>query len=664
MKLREWISVRIAKSPGPMVLLGIFLANLGLFSAAAVVISHLAPASLAHRDFWSCVFYTISMILDAGCVQYVVEDVGEAGVLLILVCLFTIIVGMVVFAGAVIGYMTNWISQFIENANSGARGLFLSDHFVILGWNSRASEIINDLLYKEVRTKIVVLVKSGKEDVVREIGERLSDTLEKEKKTARRVRDKLVVVVREGDICSTKQLSDISLSRAQSVIILSSGSSVAGGDTDTIKTLVQVAQITAAADSADNQQVIVEVEDDWTLALVNRVIEHKMRRGKCNIVPVAVNRVLGQILSQFSIMPELNMAYSALFSNKGASFFARAEDAPPCGETEFFSAYLDSHLYALPLSLMRDAQGQWRSYYMAGQEDHVGKQELMRRTPGYHVSLNPAYEIREKNIVVLGHSSKSAAIMEGFNAFRGEWQREGRPEILNIIVIDDEQSLERHDHYRGYPYVKRVIAAGVFERETICREINAFVDANAEDTSVLILSDDSVADDETDAGALTYLIYMQDIISERLVRDPAFDIERVDIVVEILNPKNYDIVHHYNADNIIISNRYISKLVTQIGEKEGLYDFYNSFLTYDDAGAAPSKEIYIKKASEFFTELPPAGSAADLVRAVFDASPEDNKAVVLGYASPGGRMVLFEGSQAERHVALTGRDKLILFSYH
>jgi hypothetical protein len=145
-KLREWISVRVAKSPGPMVLLGILLANLGLFCVAAVVISHLAPSSLAHRDFWSCVFYTISMILDAGCVQYVVEDVGEAGVALILVCIFTIIAGMVIFAGAVIGYMTNWISQFIENANSGSRRLLMSDHFVILNWNSRASEIVNDLL--------------------------------------------------------------------------------------------------------------------------------------------------------------------------------------------------------------------------------------------------------------------------------------------------------------------------------------------------------------------------------------------------------------------------------------------------------------------------------------------------------------------------------------
>jgi hypothetical protein len=696
-KIREWISIKIAKSPGPMVILGIFLANIVIFSIAAIIISQLAPSSLEHDDFQSCVFYTILMILDAGCIQFVVQDIGEVGVFLILVCLFTVIVGMISFTGAIIGYMSNLISQFIENSNSGSRKLKMTDHTVILNWNSRASEIVNDLLYKGVKEKIVVLVGNDKENVIKDISERLSDTLEKERKVVRaacadmsffarikyinkhRIKNKLVVIVREGETYSTKQLNDISLSMAKSVIILGDDISntlckfdykeritrLEKGNANTIKTLVQVAQITAAEDSADNQQIIVVVDDDWTLSLVNRIIRHKMRKGKCNITPVAVNRVLGQILSQFSIMPELNMVYSTLFSNKDAAFYTRPV-ASMKSETDFIEKSLANHPYAVPLTVMSDNDGKKHIYYMAGHESHIRKQEPVRRDSEYRVLLNPNFDIKEKNVVILGHNSKSTAIMEGFNSFRSEWQKLNCPEILNVIVIDDAKNLEKQNYYKQYPYVKKVISADVFEKDVICNAINEFVDANTENTSVLILSDDTVLNEEIDANALTYLIYVQGIISQRVAQNPDFDVESIDIVVEIMNPKNYDVVHHYSVENIIISNRYISKMVTQIGEKGALFDFYNDILAYDEASATvfASKELYIKKVSEFFAEIPGACTATDFIRAVYEAGPENNKSIALGYVSPGGKMVLFEGHQDNIRVELTENDKLILFSNH
>ena len=45
---------------------------------AAVVISNLAPDSLESKGFGASIYYTISMILDAGCIGLVVEDVGKA----------------------------------------------------------------------------------------------------------------------------------------------------------------------------------------------------------------------------------------------------------------------------------------------------------------------------------------------------------------------------------------------------------------------------------------------------------------------------------------------------------------------------------------------------------------------------------------------------------
>ena len=86
------------------------------------------------------------------------------------------------------------------------------------------------------------------------------------------------------------------------------------------------------------------------------MIYHKEQLEKCNIVPIAVNRILGQILSQFAIMPELNLVYGELFSNKGAAFFSRK-----CGnqteELSYINEYMKDHTHSIPLACMDGKEG-------------------------------------------------------------------------------------------------------------------------------------------------------------------------------------------------------------------------------------------------------------------------------------------------------------------
>jgi len=662
-RIREWVSVKIVKTPGKMVLLGILAANLAIIGLSGFVISSLAPPSLENSGFWGSVYHTTTMVLGVGGVENLIEDIGDANVFYVLCCIAAIIIGMIVFTGAIIGYMTDFISGFIEDADSSARKLHISDHIVILNWNNRAAEIVNELLYKGTKEKVVVLAGDGKEDILGDIDERLADTL------ASGLKNRLTVIVREGDPSSAKQLGDISIQRAKSVIVLSDSGLLAPGDrgnSHTIKTLIQVAQMLAQEDAADNQRVIVEAEDDWTLELVDTVIEHKSRKGSCNIVPVAVNRILGQIFAQFSIMPELNIVYSDLFSNGGAAFYTQAAAQPSLTEAQFVAGYLDNHHKAVPLTVMGGGDGQLYCYYMADREQNIQSGGPAPRSQALQVSLNPDFDIRDKHVLILGHNSKSTAIMEGFDAFREEWKKEGA-QVLDIVVIDDEANLAQQGYYKQYPFVKQAIAADIFDKGLICDAVGAFIGSGGKgDRCVMILSDDTVPDEEIDADALTYLILVQDILCRRSADDPGFDPNSVDLIVELLEPKNYDIANNYSTNNIVISNRYVSKIIMQIGEKDALFDFYEDMLTFDTPGGEPSasKELYVKKASEFFNTVPGPCTAAELIRAVYYASPEDNKSVTLGFVRPNDEMVLFTGDQTVIHVALSGEDKLILFSDH
>ena len=700
--LGEWFSIQYAKNPGKIVLASILIFNIVFFVLAAFIISSLALKGTEKMGFFEAAFYTVSMILDAGCISYVIEDIGQSGVAIAVICLLIVMIGMVSFTGAVIGYITNAISNIIENADNGKKSLSIKDHLVILNWNTRASEIINDLLYCEGVQKVVVLVSGRKAEVEREISERLGDTIARENKALlkkykdmrplkrylafqrNRMKNNVVVIVREGDVFSSMQLHDICLERARSCVIL--GNDInntlckfetkerlderSRGNSQTLKTLLQVSDITAAEYSDDNQKIIVEITDDWTWELVEKIIAYKQNRSKCNIVPVRVNTVLGQILSQFSLMPELNLAYRELFSNKGATFDVREEKI--LDDKTYITRYLRDHNMAIPLTSMH-AGGRNYFYYSA-----ASTRDISRMSPGwesvYKVKLNHDYWIEPKTVIILGHNSKCRDIMLGFKAFCAEWDYpEPDKDILHIVVIDDERSLEKMNYYREFPFVRETVSATVYDKNLICSTIERVVSENTEDTSILILSDDAALNEDIDANALANLVYVQDIIHKKMDRNPKFDPDSIDVIVEIIDPKHHDVVSSYSVDNVVISNRYISKMITQIGEKEAIFDFYCDILTYDtgETQEYESKEVYAKSAAAFFEEVPAECTAEELIRAVWDASidrsvPKEKQypTIVLGYVKPGGKIHLFAGDQSKDRVKLEAEDKIIVFTNH
>ena len=696
-KIVEWLSVQRVKNPGKMLLIFILLFNIIFFFAAAGVISSMSAAGTEHMGFLEAAFCTITMILDAGCIQFVISDIGSANVLLALICLAVIFIGMITFTGAVIGYITNYIANFIDRANAGSGKLRISNHVVILNWNTRASEIVNDLLYCQTKQKVVILVSSGREEILKEVNERINHTIASENRQlmqqckgmslfkaffyfhTHELKRNITVLVREGDIFSITQLSNVSLEHARSVIIL--GNSInrnickfgqkeltkdenMKGDAQIIKALMQVADITGAASSDDNQRVIVEINDDWTWALAEKIIHEKQVQGKCNIVPIRVNTVLGQLLSQFSIMPELSRIYSELFSNKGSTFYSC-----PLQSNDECSLYdlMCSNDQAIPVAISNDWQNNPRLYYVANNEKDLVKEVSETDPDSFEIALNPNYWIEKKHVVVLGHNSKSQDIMAGFASFRSEWGLQN-DEIIDIIVIDDEVSLKKLDNYRNYPFVSKVIPANIFDKDLIINSIETYADSHQEDTSVLILSDDSAASEDIDANALANLVYVRDIISRKMAANPDFDPKSIDVVVEIIDPKHYDIVDSYNIDNIVISNRYVSKMITQIGEKDALFEFYNDILSYDDTESTSSyesNEVYVKAVRSFFATLPGKCTARQLITGVYRASASlDDPAIVLGYVRHDGTTVLFGNDLNDQSVELSNDDKIIVFSAH
>ena len=475
------------------------------------------------------------------------------------------------------------------------------------------------------------------------------------------------------------QLDNVSIDKAQTIIILGkdyqngkkyltvedSNTKHMKGNSNVIKTLIMVAEITGSEESANNQKVIVEVADEWTRELAQQVIENKEKKGKSNIIMMPVNHTLGQLLSQVSIMPGLTQIYSELFSNKGAFFTSGLFERPITDENveQYFEEFMKTHSRVIPVSVMSAKEGNV-CFYLSEDEDDMYKIRVLENAD-FSVKLNPNYMIEKKNVIVLGHNSAMDALMKGFSAFRDEWNYSDGREVLNMVMVDDELSLIKHDYYKEYPFVNQVITAEIYDKKLIYNTLTEFAAQNEGDICVLILSDDLVPNENIDEEPLTYLMYMDDILQKRRAEDSTFDMSRYNIIVEILNPQNYEAIQGYNPDHVIITNQYISRMITQSSEHEAINTFYRDILTFDDPslGIYNSKELYLKRAEKFFEEIPGECDAHDLVHAIYKASPSYNKQVLLGYFRD-QKHTLFVGDKANMRVQIRPSDRLIFVSDH
>ena len=691
-KFRGWLSVQVARHPKRVVLVLIILFNLLFFTVSAAVISSLSLSGTEKMNFFHAAYYTVTMILDAGCIEFVIKDIGTTGVALTLTCIGVIIIGMITFTGAVIGYLTNILNDFIDNASAGNTRLYLSEHTVILNWNAKAPEIVSDLLYSDHKETVVALVTSGREDIEREIKERLYLTIEKENALVYKRADSMSFFARrrylkknklgnnvsfiviEGNIFSQKQLRDIRIDAAKSVIILSSDPSNAAaeggsysdeGNPQTVKALMQTADIVSAGNAAPHQNIIIEIADMWTYDIVQRIIRSKNLGEKSNIVMFQVEKFLGQLLAQLSIAPELVPVYDDLFSNKGTALYT--EPVQTDDEIGYMRDYLAAHKNAIPLTLLNH-NGESCFCFAADSQKSIHK-KYKRESVGYRVKLNHM-QSECKRVIVVGHNSNMEEIMSSYEAYIACQTCENQISPLKVAVIDEADSIGKMDYQGRYSFVEETAELDIYHIDKTFETIGRLLLNTSEQISILILSDDTQLDENADSSALLYLAYIQDFMKQMLRKNPGFDKKRINTIVELTDPGHYDIVKGYDMVDAIISNRFTGNIITQMGEKESIYDFYKDLLHYSSEETGnQGKKLQLKKVSSFFSQTPSACTAYDLVYAVFEASVSSAEAsqkrypaLLLGYIKAGGETVIFNGDLSKINVSLEAEDKVIVYT--
>lgn len=510
-----------------------------------------------------------------------------------------ILTSMITFSGGIIGYVASLFSSIIENAESGQSELYIYDHILILNWNPKALELISDYCFDEETTHIVVLSGHDKKVIEAEIEKKLFDLRGQKHK-------KIHVIVRQGDVLSKKDLQDNHIEDAKTIIILDDEKTEIENekhqDIFAIKSLMLLNQF----EIKPRQTIIVEIKSNLSKHMIDTYISKNMKLSN-QIVTILPDELMGRLIAQTILMPLLNEVYAELFSFKGAEFYS----IPKTDPLEF----MKTHVGAIPIYVLEDQLFLLSESYPSTLElRHTPLEDYQKITFKKHNSY------QDRHLVVIGKNNKLAYILDSIHHFEKEDQTK-----VNITLVE------------------KVDPANIFESLEKLEKID----------TILILSDDELEVKDYDSDVLITLLLTQDIVKKH----------HADVVIELLNPKHYDIAKCYNVTNTIISNEYISHIITQLSKNRSLYPLYLDLLTYDAEDAvSETYEVYAYLAKDIFTMNEPLRftSKAEFIYSCYQSSNQEF--IVIGLYQANQKQIFQGNLDKYEDIIIQEEDTIIAIS--
>lgn len=530
-------------------------------------------------------------------------DVHDHLTMLIL-AVVVVIVEMVLFSGAIIAMVTTSLRKYIDKKSKAKGKIYVSNHFVILNWNSKVPDIILNLMLKDYKHNIVILSNQTKEYIENEIKSVfLTNDIE--------FKAKVNLIIKEGDTLLRSNLDDISIEKADRICIMARDDMSDGEDDNIINSDLLNLKIVLRLGSFNINpkcQTLVETDSDITRGQIEN-LSHKVESlKKMKIIPVSFNRKIGQIIAQTIVCPKISEVYLNVFSYEGSEFYSYDYD----GEIK---DYMENHNDAIPVAKFD------KMFLLSHDEKCLSKK---REKPFVsNIKLNKSTSrINERcTIFVIGNNSKSEFILDNLR----------RSQEASGFIFE----LKEYDKNDNLGLVKDI--------------------ANTEgNKKVLILSDDKIGADSYDANVFVTLIELSKAFPKR---------ENITFITELLDSRNLSSVRDFSIKNTIVSNKMMSLLITQLVMNDDSKKFFDKLLTNDSAKENNGFDIYITKAGDMIeieNEIK-FESKADLLRAFYDCFNGEN--ILFAYYK-GDDLIFLDDNQDEKNeIIIKKEDSFVYFMY-
>lgn len=557
-----------------------------------------------------------------------------------------VIIGVVLFS-MVIAFITTSIDTTLMEVRKGRGKIWEENHTIILGWNERVLDIIQELIIanESQKSACIIILANGieKELMDDEIKSRISDF-----KTTR-------VVTTPGYPASINELKRIQADKAKSVIVMAQCSgNITQEDKDNSDNLVLKIIMALRTFKVNNPNfaIISEIFSSEKRSLISYFQDD-------SIVAIDSWNMLGKLMVQTSLTGGLEVVYDELFGFDGSEiYFYKAE----WGDIAFRD--LAYHFpNGIPVGIYRPQEGKAHSDCIIIRPDKDTKMqkedELLILTeddsllhfsaevlvqPHHHELSNKTLTNNTKKILMMGWHEVSQIYINEVSDYLEKV-------VFDIMIANpDEELILLIDSLKES---NKNFQINLIEKNPL--NLNELTEVNPLDYDiVIILSQDSHNHDPEKVDADTLMILL---LLRKLYRESGKSKDDNKIITQLLNSENQELIQQTDVDDFIISNKLITKILAQLSEQPRMK------WVYDELFKAEGSEIYIKPADLYFKNLPVTLPFSDVIGV---ASQRDE--ICIGYRlglnshKPDTHFGIKLNPDKKQNITLTKEDFLVVVS--
>jgi ion channel POLLUX/CASTOR len=540
----------------------IIAALIGALSTVAGAIVHLLDAGV-EGGLASAMWWAFLRLSDPG---YLGDDVGT---LQRLISTVLTVLGYVVFLGALVAIMTQWLNDRMRSLEAGLTPIAQRDHVLIIGWTNRTPAIVRELIMSDARVRRFLRLHGTRTLRIAILAEQVTTRLSVE------LRERLgswwnerQIILRTGSPLRIEHLQRVDFIHAAAVIM--PASDLGGGgpdqaDTRTIKTLLSMANHPHAPDAADLPLAVAEIFDSRHIDVARRAY-----RGPVEIL--ASDAIIGRLLAQNIRHAGLSHIYGELLTHGlGNEIYVRG-----CEELAglSFGELLQRFEEAVLLGIVSVEDGSFVPRLNPPLDTRVHESDrlvLLARSyaatsPGRPVHVAPPTPAgerlplvrldRPRRVLLLGWSHKAPAMLRELDSYRGE--RFAIDVVSTTAPTRRETLLHRHALTLTRTSLRHIEAD--FATPAVLEQTQVM----EYDNVVLLGSDRFDSGEESDARSILGYLLLRD----QLTADgPA-------VLVELLDPGNLALFRDMSGE-FLISPVILSHMLAQVALRRELRSVFD-----------------------------------------------------------------------------------------
>jgi hypothetical protein len=500
------------------------------------------------------------------------------------------VLGYVLFMGALIAIMAQWLNRSLDRFERGVTPVVQDYHVLIHGWTNRTAGIVRELLesgerlrvflrlYRRKTLSIVILADTDPAELVQELRDRLG-----------KLYDERRIIVRAGSPLRIEHLKRVDYSNAAAIVIPGRDFAEDGAlqsDMRVLKTLLAISAF--ARESGDRLPLLVAELFNATKAPLAR----HAYQGEAEIV--ASRSFITRLMAECVRHPGVSRVHDEMLSPHGnAIVFIRERDDL---KGLRFGDLRDQYAHAVVLGMVRPNERGFVSYLHPS--DHFELQAsdrvvLLARDRASTDAVPLTKKKKKKNaddtlresmvprsvtrrtrrILMLGHSRKLPALVNELTRYPGETFE---------LTVASKLSREKRDKLSKLD-TDRVQVRDVNMDFTSTDELAA-LEPHLFDNVIVAASEWVGSTDATDTRSIVGCLVLSDVLG-RNERRPR-------IMVELLDPANEPLVRRL-VDDVIISPTLLSYQLAQIALRRELG------AVFDELFSAGGAELLTRPASEY-----------------------------------------------------------------